>query len=90
MRVKSESIHEHTEFLNEEKDIEGSRAVKKKMKEEREREREAKGGEEKGEGEGKGKRKCFEDWQIVSHVWEIYVYWHNDESISVKIIIRNS
>ena len=35
MRVKSESIYEHVEFLNEEKDIEGSRAVKKKMKEER-------------------------------------------------------
>ena len=27
MRVKSESIYEHVEFLNEEKDIEGSRAV---------------------------------------------------------------
>lgn len=72
MRVKSESIHEHTEFLNEEKDIEGSRAVKKKMKEERERSTRGRG---EGGGEGKGKRKCFEDWQIVSHVWEIYVYW---------------
>ena len=39
MRVKSESIYEHTEFLNEEKDIEGSRAVKKKMKEERQTEK---------------------------------------------------
>lgn len=57
MRVKSESIYEHTEFLNEEKDIEGSRAVKKKMKEERQTEKQK--GERRRGGGGEGGKKVL-------------------------------
>ena len=57
MRVKSESIYEHVEFLNEEKDIEGSRAVKKKMKEERQTEKQK--GERRRGGGGEGRKKVL-------------------------------
>lgn len=57
MRVKSESIYEHTEFLNEEKDIEESRAIKKKMKEERQTEKQK--GERRRGGGGEGRKKVL-------------------------------
>jgi len=57
VRVKSESIYEHTEFLNEEKDIEESRAIKKKMKEERQTEKQK--GERRRGGGGEGRKKVL-------------------------------
>lgn len=89
MRVKSESIHEHTEFLNEEKDIEGSRAVKKKMKEERQREKQ-KGERRRGKGRGREKESALKTGKLFRTYGKYMFIGYNDESISVKIIIKNS